>query len=121
MKLGSFREFYFLKLLTPISHKCYNTKIDKTETQKMKALKTNNLTKLYNYLQLGGKYTTAELSEKFLLSPRTIQGYLKTLRKDYGLIKEKKLYFFSDEYRHIDIDERVQMSTALMISLCKIR
>ena len=85
----------------------------------MKNLNENNLTKLYNYLQLGGRYTSSELSEKFSLSTRTIQGYLKKLREEHGLIKEKKYYYFSDEYRHIEIDERVQMSTALMISLYK--
>ena len=85
----------------------------------MKTIKDNNITKLYKYLQLGGRYTTQELSTKFKLSPRTIQGFLKKLRENYGLKKEKKYYFFSDEYRHIDMDERVQMSTALMISLYK--
>jgi len=85
----------------------------------MKNLNENNLTKLYNYLQLGGRYTSSELSEKLSLSTRTVQGYLKKLREEYGLIKEKKYYYFSDAYRHIEIDERVQMSTALMISLYK--
>jgi len=85
----------------------------------MKNLNKNNLSKLYNYLQLGGRYTTLELSEKFSLSTRTIQSYLKLLKEKYGLKKEKKLYFFPDNYRHIKDDERVQMSTALMISLYK--
>lgn len=85
----------------------------------MEDINENNLTKLYKYLQLGGKYTTQELSEKFSLSTRTIQSYLKLLKEKYGLKKEKKYYYFSDAYRHIDSDERVQMSTALMISLYK--
>lgn len=85
----------------------------------MKNLNENNLSKLYKYLQLGGRYTTIELSEKFSLSTRTIQSYLKVLKETYGLKKEKKLYFFPDNYRHIEDDERVQMSTALMISLYK--
>ena len=82
-------------------------------------LNENKLTQLYKYLQLGGKHTTQELSEKMQLSMRTIQGYLKTLREEYGLKKEKKYYSFPDSYRHIDVDERVQMSTSLMISLYK--
>jgi len=85
----------------------------------MKSLNENNLTKLYNYLQLGGRYTSYELSEKFALSTRTIQNYLKQLREEHGLVKEKKYYYFADEYRHVEIDERLQMSTALMISLYK--
>ena len=78
-----------------------------------------NESKLYKYLQLGGRHTTQELSDTFNLSIRTIQGYLKDFRQEYGLKKEKKLYFFPDNYRHIEDDERVQMSTALMISLYK--
>ena len=85
----------------------------------MKNLNENKLSKLYKYLQLGGRYTTLELSEKFSLSTRTIQSYLKLLKEKHGLKKEKKLYFFPDNYRHIKDDERVQMSTALMISLYK--
>jgi len=85
----------------------------------MKNLNESNLSKLYNYLQLGGRYTTLELSEKFSLSTRTIQGYLKELKEKYGLKKEKKLYYFPENYRHIGDDERVQMSSALMISLYK--
>jgi len=79
----------------------------------------SNLSKLYKYLQLGGRYTTLELSDKFTLSTRTIQGYLKKLKEEYGLKKEKKYYYFPDNYRHIEKDERVQMSNALMISLYK--
>jgi len=82
-------------------------------------LQESNITKLYKYLQLGGKYTTKELSEKFVLTPRTIQGYLKKLKEEYGLKNEKKHYFFAENYRHIEESERVQMSTALMISLYK--
>jgi len=82
-------------------------------------LNENNFTKLYNYLQLGKKHTTKELSEKLKLSTRTIQSYLKKLREEYGLKKEKKYYYFTDAYRHIEVDDRVQMSTALMISMYK--
>jgi DeoR/GlpR family transcriptional regulator of sugar metabolism len=85
----------------------------------MKDINENNLSKLYKYLQIGGRYTTKELSEKFSLSTRTIQSYLKIFKEEYGLKKEKKYYYFSDTYRHIDIDEKLQMSTALMISLYK--
>ena len=79
----------------------------------------SNLSKIYKYLQLGGRYTTLELSEKFALSTRSIQSYLKELKEEYGLKKEKKYYYFPDNYRHIEKDERVQMSTALMLSLYK--
>lgn len=85
----------------------------------MPELNENNLTKLYKYLQLGGRYTTNDLSEKFSLSTRTIQSYLKKLKEDYGLKKDKKYYYFPNAYRHIEVDERVQMSTALMIALYK--
>lgn len=85
----------------------------------MKDIKENNFTKLYDYLQLGGKYTSHELSEEFSLSIRTTQNYLKQLREEYGLVKKKKYYYFTDEYRHIEMNERVQMSAALMISLYK--
>ncbi len=83
----------------------------------MPALKENNLSKLYNFLQLGGKYTSQELSQKFNLSMRTIQIYLKELRENYGLHKEKRYYYFPDTYRDIDSDKRLQMGTALMIAL----
>jgi predicted DNA-binding transcriptional regulator YafY len=77
----------------------------------------DSFTQLYYYLQLGGKHTTQELSDKFALSKRTIQLYLKELREHYGLLKEKKYYYFDDEHRQLSQDERVQMSTALMIAL----
>ncbi|WP_434579820.1 WYL domain-containing protein [Sulfurimonas sp. NW15] len=85
----------------------------------MKKPNETNFSKLYSYLQLGGKYSAKELSETFQTSLRSMQGYLKQLREEYGLQKEGKYYFFTDEYRHIEIDEKVQMSTALMISLYK--
>lgn len=85
----------------------------------MKPLKENNFSKIYKFLQLGGKHTTQELSEYFQLSRRTIQSYLHTLCEEYGLQKKKRYYYFPDNYRHIEETERVQMSTALMISLYK--
>lgn len=85
----------------------------------MSKLDDNNLSKLYKFLQLGGKYTTQELSKRFNLSTRTIQLYLKELRDNFGLQKEKRYYFFPENYRHIDTDKRIQMNTALMIALYK--
>lgn len=85
----------------------------------MSKLDENNLTKLYKFLQLGGRYTTKELGERFEISTRTIQIYLKELRDNYGLQKEKRYYFFPATFRHIDMDKRMQMGTALMIALYK--
>ena len=79
----------------------------------------DNFTKVYNYLQLGGRYTSQELSEKFTLSLRAIQLFLKEMQEHYGLLKEKRYYYFDDEHRHITQTQRVQMSTALMLSLYK--
>ena len=83
----------------------------------MATFKENNLSKLYKFLQLGGRYTSQELSQKFNLSIRTVQVYLKALRENYGLQKEKRYYYFPDTYRHIDSDKRLQMGMALMIAL----
>ncbi len=71
----------------------------------------------------GGRYTAKELSEKFNhVTLRTIQGYLKVLRENSGLTrdeKETKRHYLPDEFLNVDIHERVQMSTALMIALYK--
>jgi len=80
---------------------------------------TDNFTKLYQYLQLGSKHTSQELSEKFSLSLRTVQLFLKELREHHGLKKEKKYYYFDDTHRKIDQNQRVEMSTALMLALYK--
>ena len=79
----------------------------------------DNFTKLYQYLQLGSKHTSQELSEKFSLSLRTVQLFLKELREHHGLKKEKKYYYFDDVHRKIDQNQRVEMSTALMLALYK--
>ena len=79
----------------------------------------DNFTRVYNYLQLGGKHSTKELSEIFGVTVRTIQILIKEMRENTGLEKEGTLYFFPDEFRNIDIHKKVQMSTALMISLYK--
>ncbi len=71
------------------------------------------------FLRQGGSYTTKELSERFGVTPKTIQNYVKELVKNSGLIKDKTRYYFPDEFRNVDIHERVQMSTALMIALYK--
>jgi len=85
----------------------------------MDVLKETNLSKLYKFLQLGGRYTAKDLSTKFNLPLRTVQANLKILKERYGLKNEKRYYYFLDSYRKIDIDERVQMSVALMLSLYK--
>ena len=68
-------------------------------------------------LRQGGHYTTKELSERFDTSQRTVQNYVKKLKEISGLQKEGKYYFFPDEFRNVDIHERLQMSSSLMIAL----
>jgi len=70
-------------------------------------------------LRQGGRYTTKELSERFNTTQRSVQNYVKILRETSGLQKEGRSYFFPDEFRNVDIHERVQMSTSLMIALYK--
>jgi len=68
-------------------------------------------------LRQGGSYSTKELSERFGVTQKTIQNYVKELQEKSGLVKDKTKYYYPDEFRNVDIYERVQMSTALMISL----
>jgi len=68
-------------------------------------------------LRQGGRYSTKELSIKFGVTQKTIQNYMKELREKSGLVKDKTKYYYPDEFRNVDIHERVQMSTALMIAL----
>ncbi len=70
-------------------------------------------------LRQGGSYSTKELSERFDVTQKTIQNYVKELQEKSGLVKDKTKYYFPDEFRNVDIHERVQMSTALMIALYK--
>jgi len=70
-------------------------------------------------LRQGGSYSTKELSERFEVTQKTIQNYVKELQQKSGLVKDKTKYYFPDEFRNVDIHERVQMSTALMIALYK--
>lgn len=70
-------------------------------------------------LRQGGSHSTKELSEIFNVTPKTIQNYVKELCNNSGLVKDKTKYYFPNEFRNIDIHERVQMSTALMIALHK--
>ncbi len=79
----------------------------------------NTYQEVIMFLRQGGSYTTKELSEIFSVTPKTIQNYVKELCNNSGLIKDKTRYYFPDEFRNIDINERVQMSTALMIALYK--
>ena len=80
----------------------------------------NNLFKeIVLLLRQGGHYTTKELSERFNTSQRTVQNYIKKLKDTSGLQKEGKYYFFPDEFRNVDIHERLQMSSSLMIALYK--
>ena len=69
------------------------------------------------FLRQGGSYTTKELSERFGVTPKSIQNYVRELCKNSGLIKNKTRYYFPADFRNVDISERVQMSTALMIAL----
>jgi len=71
------------------------------------------------FLMQGGSYTTQQLSQRFNVNIKTIQNYVKLLKKTSGLQKKKTYYSFPDEFRNIDIHEQVQMSTALMIALYK--
>jgi len=70
-------------------------------------------------LRQGGCYTTKELSVRFNTTQRSVQNYVKILKETSGLQKEGRSYFFPDEFRNVDIHERVQMSTSLMIALYK--
>lgn len=70
-------------------------------------------------LRQGGSYGTKELSDRFEVTQKTIQNYVKELQEKSGLVKDKTKYYFPDEFRNVDIHERVQMSTALMIALYK--
>ena len=70
------------------------------------------------FLRQGGSYKTKELSERFGVCQRTIQDYVGEL-KNSGLKKDGTRYYFPDEFRNVDIQERVHMSTALMIALYK--
>ncbi len=71
------------------------------------------------FLRQGGSHTVKELSKIFGVTPRAIQGYVKELMSNSGLKKDKTRYYFPKEFRNVDINERVQMSTALMIALYK--
>ena len=70
-------------------------------------------------LRQGGRHSTKELSDRFEVTQKTIQNYVKELQDKSGLVKDKTKYYFPDEFRNVDIHERVQMSTALMIALYK--
>ena len=70
-------------------------------------------------LRQGDRYTTKELGERFNTTQRSVQNYVKILKETSGLQKEGRYYFFPDEFRNVDIHERVQMSTSLMIALYK--
>lgn len=68
-------------------------------------------------LQQGGSYSTKELSVKFGVTQKTIQNYVKELQEKTGLVKDKTKYYYPNEFRNVEIHERVQMSAALMIAL----
>ena len=68
-------------------------------------------------LQQGGYYSTKVLSQRFGVSQKTIQNYIKQLVANSGLEKEGTKYYFPDTFRNQDIHKKVQMSTALMIAL----
>ena len=70
-------------------------------------------------LRQGGSYSTKELSNRFGVTQKTIQNYVRELQEKSGLVKDKTKYYFPEAFRNVDIQERVQMSTALMIALYK--
>lgn len=74
-----------------------------------------NITSL---LLQGGRYTTKDLSERFSITQKTVQNYVKKL-KNSGLMKDGTKYYFPNEFKNIEIHQKLQMSTALMISLYK--
>ena len=78
----------------------------------------NTFQEVVMLLRQGGSYSTKELSERFDVTQKTIQNYVKELRNS-GLEKNGTKYYFPDEFRNVAIHERVQMSTALMIALYK--
>ena len=79
----------------------------------------NTFQEVIMLLRQGGSYSTRELSDRFGVTQKTIQNYVKELQEKSGLVKDKTKYYFPDEFRNVDIEERVQMSTALMIALYK--
>ncbi len=78
----------------------------------------NTFQKVVMLLRQGGSYSTKELSDRFDVTQKTIQNYVKELRNS-GLKKDGIKYCFPEAFRNVDIHERVQMSTALMIALYK--
>ena len=82
-------------------------------------MKQKNIEKLTMFLRKGGNYTSKELSERLQIERRTLQTYLKELTTNAGLIKDKTMYYFPKEFLNSDIEERVNMSSALMLSLYK--
>jgi len=57
------------------------------------------------------------LSVKFGVTQKSIQNYVKELQEKTGLVKDKTKYYYPNEFRNVEIHERVQMSAALMIAL----
>jgi len=78
----------------------------------------NTFKEVVMLLRQGGSYSTKELSGRFGVTQKTIQNYIKELRNS-GLEKNGTKYCFPEAFRNVDIHERVQMSTALMIALYK--
>ena len=80
---------------------------------------TTTFQKVVELMIQGGSYTTLELSQRFDVSVKTIQNYMKKLMDTSGVVKNKTRYSYPQEFRNIEIHQKVQMSTALMISLYK--
>ncbi len=79
----------------------------------------NTFQEVVMLLRQGGSYSSKELSDRFGVTQKTIQNYVRELQEKSGLVKEKTKYNFPEAFRNVDIHERVQMSTALMIALYK--
>lgn len=80
-------------------------------------MKNSKKQQMIEFLYQGGSYTAKELSERFDIGLRSVQNYLKELQENSGLQKNRLYYSIPNELRNIEIQEHLQMSTALMIAL----
>ena len=62
----------------------------------------NTFQEVVMLLRQGGSYSTKELSERFDVTQKTIQNYVKELRNS-GLEKNGTKYYFQDAFRKVDI------------------
>ncbi len=56
----------------------------------------NTFQEVVMLLRQGGSYSTKELSERFAVTQKTIQNYVKELQAKSGLVKDKTKYQSDD-------------------------